>query len=578
MQAPILPQAAPPAFRQAVLWVLGLLGLVLGLLLFPLLTSDGLQPLAAGTVRALPFMFWMYFAAGLIAWWRRPRNNVGMLLVWAGMGVWLIGINNTTVPAFQLVGGVLSTFWAAFAHLMLAFPGGRLSSVGERVLMVSMYFAGIVMQVPRYLLDPPMESVAWSLSGVSSVAQLSIVTLLSLSVAAILTGRLARARPEHRLPLAVVYGYGMFVMVLVPLSTWVFGVWWPEQVLVRDSIQVILIGVVPVVVVIAFLLGGFRRSAELEALGAWLGESEASRVQIRDALSMALGDPSLTMSYWSMELRGWVDAEGLIVAAQDGAAGRSRHQIDLSGAPVAVIEYDSAVLRDPQEIERTASLAALALERERLSVELRASRRAVIESRERLFGAADAERRRIGRDLHDGLQARLVLAGVEAQKIATAPAAEVARRATALRDTIDQAADELRSIVHNLVPPALVELGVTGAIEELVLAMPIPTRLDAAVPGRVGDSTEMTGYLVVAEALTNVVKHAGATSCTVSLHADGSWLHVAVIDDGNGRVDPRLGTGLAGIADRVAATGGVSGVETQAQGGTRIWARIPYGS
>ena len=578
MQARALPQAAPPAFQQAVLWMLCVLGLVLGLLLFPLLTSESLQPLAAGTVWALPVMFWMYFAAGVMAWWRRPRNNVGMLLVWAGMGVWVIGINNTTVPAFRVVGGVLSTFWAAFAHLMLAFPSGRLSLAGERALVAGMYFAGIAMQVPRYLLDPPAESVGWSLSGVLSLAQLSIVTLLSLLVAAALIGRLRRARPEHRLPLTVVYGYGMFVMVLVPLTTWAFSVWWPEQVMVRDSIQVILIGVVPVVVLIAFLLGGFRRSAELEAFGAWLGESEASRVQIRDALSNALGDPSLTMSYWSTELRDWVDAEGLVVAERDGTESRARHQVDLGGAPVAVIEYDSAVQRDPHEIERTANLAALALERERLSVELRASRQAVIESRERLFGAAYAERRRIGRDLHDGLQARLVLVGVEAQEIATAPAYEVARRATALRDSIDQAADELRSIVHNLVPPALVELGVTGAVEELVQAMPIPTRLDAVVPGRVGGSTEMTAYLVAAEALTNVVKHAGATSCNVSLHADGSWLHVAVTDNGNGQVDSSLGTGLAGIADRVAATGGISGVETQAQGGARIWARIPYGS
>jgi signal transduction histidine kinase len=250
---------------------------------------------------------------------------------------------------------------------------------------------------------------------------------------------------------------------------------------------------------------------------------------------------------------------------------------------VASIEYDSTLLRDRHEIERAASLVALALERERLSAELRASRQAVIESRERLVDAADAERRRISRDLHDGLQARLVFIGIEAQRIVTAQGADVAKRATALRDQIDQAADELRAIVHDLVPPGLVELGVAGAVEELVESMPIPTRLDAALSGRLGDSTETTAYLVVAEALTNVVKHSGATNCTVSLRADGGQLHIAVTDNGKGQAAPianmeRTGMGLAGIADRIAAIGGVSGVEMQAEGGTTIWARIPYES
>jgi signal transduction histidine kinase len=528
-------------------------------------------------VAALPVIFWMYLAAGLIAWWRRPRNGIGLLLVWTGVTLWIIGIDNTTVPAFQVVGMVFtSTGAAALMHLLLAFPTGRLNSTLERSIVGGMYFVTIALQAPRYLFDPPADSPGFALIGVVGVVQLVCATALSVAAAAVLIQRLLRARPEHRRTLGLVNGYGVFVVLFVPLMAWAFSTWWPELGLIRDSIQIISIAIVPVVVVMAFLRAGVRRTAELEALSAWLGVAESSRTPIQTALADALGDPTLSVAYWSAELRSWVSAEGVVIMEQRYRPGRVRYEIVLSGAPVATIDYDGTLLCDPQEVERAANLVALALERERLSAELRASRQAVIESRERLVGAADAERRRISRGLHDGLQARLVLLGIDAQRIATAPADEVAQRATALREDVDYAAEELRAFVHDLVPPALIELGVVGAVEELLDSMPIPTRLDAAVPGRLGDTAETTAYLVVAEALTNVVKHAGATHCTVSLHADGTQLHIAVIDNGNGRVDPQQGTGLSGIADLVAASGGVSGVKTQPEGGTRLWARIPY--
>jgi signal transduction histidine kinase len=336
------------------------------------------------------------------------------------------------------------------------------------------------------------------------------------------------------------------------------------------------LAVLPVVVLIVFLLGGFRRSVELDELGTVLGGSHPTRLSIRDSLAAALGDPSLLVVYWSVELQDWVDEDGLTVADPGGRAGRARSDIELDGAPVAAIEYDGAVLRDPNEVERVGSLIALALERERLSAELRASRQAVVESRERLLGAADVERRRISRGLHDGLQARLLLMGIDAQRIATAPEAEVAARATALRDDADQAAAELRALIQDLVPPALIELGVAGAVEELVESMPIPTRFEVAVPERIGHSAEMTAYFVVAEALSNVVKHSRATACTVTLRTDDTVLHVRVSDNGNGLLNPSGGTGLAGIADRVAASGGTSEVITPPEGGTRLCAQIPH--
>ncbi|WP_349902033.1 sensor histidine kinase [Parafrigoribacterium humi] len=576
------------------LWMLAGLGLVLGALPYPVMSLEGLPPLAVAVVTSLPVVFWVYLAAGLIAWWRRPHNRVGALLVWAGLTMWFVALGNTTVPVFQALLPMFSLLIvAAPAHLLLAFPTGRLGSRSIRALVIGLYVATVVLKVPLYLFDPSTEPHFLSVADLPTLRtaaehlQTAVLDVLLVAVAAVVIVRLLRARPQDRRSLGMVSGIGVFVVLFAPVSAWAASVWWPGHQVELAAVQIAALATLPVVVLTSFLLGGFRRTSELEELGAWLGSSPASRSPIREVLAAALDDASLEIVYWSVELGGWVSDGGVPVAAPGGRAGRACSDITLGGMPIAAIEYDGTVPRDSHEVERAAGLVALALERQRLSAELRASRQSVVESRERLVDAADAERRRISRGLHDGLQARLLLIGIDAQRIVTAVATEsaeqVAARATALRDEADHAADELRAIVEALVPPALIELGLVGAVGELVESMPIPTRLDTAVPGRLADTAETTAYLVVAEALSNVVKHSHATSATVSLSVDGSWLHVAVTDDGIGITAPatgagRTGTGLAGIADRVAAVGGTSTIETPPEGGTRVWAQIPYES
>lgn len=558
-------------------------------MLFPLLTVEGLPALAVAVVVLLPAIFWLYLAAGLIAWRRRPRSAVGPLLLWTGVAVWIIGAGNTAVPAFAVLVVVFPTLvFASLVHLLLAFPSGRLSSPLDRGIVVAMYGAAVVLRAPLYLFDPaatpppaPSLAIADIPAAVTVGGWTQILTILALSAAAaaVLGRRLTRAVPGQRRLLWPLYTYGAAVVLFVPAIALAFAQWWPGHSLILNSIQVLSIALMPFAVLGVFLAGGFRATAELEALGSWLAESEGARPPIETALADALGDPTLAVTYWSDELREWVSADGL--AAPRGERGeldgdRARYELRLGGIPVVAVDYDRTASRDARDVERAASLVALALERERLTAELLASRQAVVASRERIAAAADVERRRISRGLHDGLQARLLLLGIDASRIASAPASEVAARAIALRDDADQAAAELRAFVHDLVPPALIELGVVGAVEELVESMPIPTRLDAPSPGRLDDGVETTAYLVVAEALSNVVKHSGATRCTVTLRADADGLHIAVADDGNGQVRPDAGTGLAGIADRVSASGGASGFRTPPEGGTVVWARIPF--
>lgn len=579
------PRGAAAMPVSGLLWALGGLGLILGVVPYPMMSFDGLPPLAVAVVAGLPVVFWIYFVTGLIAWRRRPHNRVGGLLIWTGLTMWLVALGNTTVPAFQALLPTLSLLIvAAPAHLLLAFPTGRLGSKAISALVGGLYVATVALQIPLYLFDPSTQpsflSVADApvLVAAARHVQTYVLDALLVTVAIVLVVRLVRTRPEDRRSLGAVSAVGVLIVLFVPVSAWVGAVWLHGEQVAIAAVQITSLAVLPVVVLAAFLLGGFRRTAGLEELGAWLGALPSSRGSIRDVLADALGDASLRIVYWSADPRGWVSEGGTVVMEPGGGVGRASSEIQLGGMPVAAIEYDGTVPRDPREVGRAAGLVALALERERLSAELRASRQAVVESRERLVDAADAERRRISRGLHDGLQARLLLIGIDAQRIATAPAAEVAARATALRDDADHAAAELRAFVRNLVPPALIELGVAGAVEELVESMPIPTRVDVAVPERIDHTAEMTAYLVVAEALSNVVKHSRATACTVALRAEDGWLHVSVTDDGTGLVDARAGTGLAGIADRVAAVGGSSDAVTGREGGTTLWARIPFES
>jgi signal transduction histidine kinase len=247
---------------------------------------------------------------------------------------------------------------------------------------------------------------------------------------------------------------------------------------------------------------------------------------------------------------------------------------------VGVITYDAAMLPDPELVRSAGSVVAIAVERERLTAELRASRQAVLRSRERIVEAADRERLRIARDLHDGLQVQLVMLALEAQQLAHAPDAgpSVEAGATTLRSNIDQAAAELRTFVHGLVPAGLIERGLASATVDLADRMPVPMRLDIRVAdNEVGPMASNAAYFVLAEALTNIVKHADASDAEIRLHRVEGRLHVEVHDNGTGGASMDGGTGLRGLADRVDAIGGTLRLVSNDGEGTHLWVQLPCG-
>jgi PAS domain S-box-containing protein len=194
-------------------------------------------------------------------------------------------------------------------------------------------------------------------------------------------------------------------------------------------------------------------------------------------------------------------------------------------------------------------------------------------SRARLVEVADAERRRIQRNLHDGAQQRLTAVLLNLGRIRAA-----SRNGDPLLETaIDELAaglEEIRELASGLHPSLLTERGLVAALEALALRVPVPVELEALPEGRFPEAVEATAYYVVAEALANVQKHAGASRVAVRATVDDNLLTVAVDDDGAGGADA-AGSGLRGLADRVEALGGRLLLESSAGGGTRLLAEIP---
>jgi signal transduction histidine kinase len=180
------------------------------------------------------------------------------------------------------------------------------------------------------------------------------------------------------------------------------------------------------------------------------------------------------------------------------------------------------------------------------------------QSRSRMMTAAESERRRIERDLHDGAQARLVSLAMDLGR-AKARFADDPEGAKALLDQAHEeskaALAELRSLVRGVHPPVLSDRGLDAALSGLAAMCPVPVTLEVEMTARPSSTVEAVAYFVVAELLTNVAKHSGATRASVVVRSEGRLLRVFVRDDGRGGADPG-GPGLAGLADRAQAVDG----------------------
>ena len=197
-------------------------------------------------------------------------------------------------------------------------------------------------------------------------------------------------------------------------------------------------------------------------------------------------------------------------------------------------------------------------------------------SRARILKAGDEERRRLGRDLHDGAQQQLVSAVISLQ-LAQKRWSDRGRARQLVDDALEHAQaaiGDLRELAAGIHPSVLTDRGLHAALETLGSRAPVPVELMTQLPERLPMSVETTAYFLVAEALTNVGKYARASRAAVTVRVAGDELDIEVLDDGVGGANPAAGSGLRGLADRVAALQGTLDVTSPPGRGTRIHARI----
>ena len=221
-------------------------------------------------------------------------------------------------------------------------------------------------------------------------------------------------------------------------------------------------------------------------------------------------------------------------------------------------------------------LAAEKALRERDAAEIRAAESQA--AQRRILESATAARRQLARDLHDGAQQRLVALALElrlARDQIRCPTEDLALLDTPIEHASD-ALDELRELAAGVHPSILTRLGLPAAINALARRCPLPVSVSAAAPDRLPECVEANAYFLIAEALTNAVKHARATRVEVSMNSDEGALILEVRDDGVGGASMETaGTGLKGMADRASALGGFLTIGSPARGGTTVRAAIP---
>jgi signal transduction histidine kinase len=360
-----------------------------------------------------------FIGTGLFAWLRRPDNRLGTLMVTVGFAYCLSALIVTT-ESWSFIGGLLliAVPYAILFHILLAFPSGRLATRESRALVIAAYLTAtlawwscmLVQNTARMGLpsNPLLVADEPGLFSTLARTRLGVVVALIALLGLVVVRRWGEATPSQRRALAPVYLSGGVVLALYAVWS-VLGIAQVSPHLQEnlERARVISLAIVPFAFLAGLLRSRVAAATAVSDLVARLGAGRRSGA-LRDALAEALGDPSLQLAYWLPERKAWVDARGAAFELPDETSGRTCTPVEHGGNPVAMLVHASSVADEPELVRAVGGAAALALENERLDAELRAKVQELRASRARIVESADAARRRIERDLHDGAQQQLV--------------------------------------------------------------------------------------------------------------------------------------------------------------------------
>jgi signal transduction histidine kinase len=245
-----------------------------------------------------------------------------------------------------------------------------------------------------------------------------------------------------------------------------------------------------------------------------------------------------------------------------------------------MLVYDASLDDDPELVQAVAATAAITLEDARLQTESEDRLAELRTSRERLVAAGDAERRRLERNLHDGAQQRLVSVALQLRmlqsRISTDPALAT-ELLTAASDELCRSLEELRELARGI-HPAVLNHGLEAALGSLASRASVATTVSFESAERLPEPVELAAYFVACEALANVAKYAQATRASVRVSRRNGGAVIEIADDGVGGADERAGSGLQGLADRVAALDGTLRILSPPGAGTVVTAELPCAS
>ncbi len=551
-----------------------------------------LQPVSTGILRGSFVFAWTI--AGVYTWWRRPDSRLGPLGLGVA-GVFALSSLNGSPSALAYTVGL--TVWAVYivflAYVYLSFPADHLGSRVDRRLVAGLAVATvalwslILLFADRLPVGGPFTDcgdrcpgnalqVVDGASGFGRALASLFTVVTSGALVAVAIILFLKTRAPSRLRRRALEPV-MYLVVASVLSFLLYRAVGSAAPGAKTGLRY-LCGAVSIAVPIAFLVGQIRgrifAATRVGQLVTSMQDTAVTPARVEALMRDTLGDPTLMLAFSGSENGSYVGVDG---RALDLSAATADHQITpivRAGSTVAVLVHDSTLDTDPAVIEGLAASSFMLLENARLVDELRASRG-------RIATAAEQERLRLERDLHDGAQQRLMAIQIKLALLRNRISeTDVAAELDEISDDATAAVEELRGLAHGIYPTVLRERGLADGLSVAAASSPLQVQIVDGGIGRCDPTIEAAIYFCSLEAIQNATKHGGrGTRVTVTLGRRDGAIEVDIADDGIGF---QIGTkgdgiGLLSMRDRIAAVGGELDVRSQPGTGTTVHAFVPVG-
>jgi signal transduction histidine kinase len=491
---------------------------------------------------------------------------------------WFIGnLQLSSVSLFHEIGTALAdVVFVCLIALILAYPSGRLETRLDRLTVVVLAIGTTFNDAVRLL--PTAD-------GGIEPARLYAGIGLAIFAYAVVIRRWIVAPARRRRELVPVLVAGVVLMGVLATSLLI------QAIPVPPNLQAFLLaarGFAPAAIPLALLVGFYRQSEiRQRALLDAMPDLMIRYTRDGQVIDLRAHDSELILPHgraddiaMARDLLPDAVAGSLLATAGEAIDTASIRTIDFSvDLPPGRRDFEARITPSGAN-EVTAIVRDFSAQRAAEAAQ-RTAQAELRESRARIIEAADAERRRLERDLHDGAQQRLMSLSLALRlarsKLGAGTDPSAVQHLEAASEELKTAIVELRDLARGIHPVILTEAGLGPAIDSLAARSTVPTTVIGLPDRRLSAAVESTAYFVVSEALANIAKYASARTATVSAECPADSLRVEITDDGVGGADAGGGSGLRGLVDRVAALGGRLSVDSPAGGGTRVVAEIPVG-